>query len=396
MGYIPRIHQVPRPTKSPTLDQRLTNLSQAKQEVAEALRKAADLQLPSRFKPYQTGDKVWLEGRNLTTTHPTAKLAPRRYGPFPITRVVSRTSYQLKLPPQWKIHNVFHATLLTPYKETTLNGSHYQEPAPDLIEGQPEWEVERVMRVRRRRNQLQYLIRWKGFSDTHDSWEPAKHLHAEQLIQEFYKRCPTAVGNPNLRVTIIRHITMSAPNSPNTQPLEVPALAYPPSPQPLMVPPRLENRLEDPPAPLTLEERLGDVISEEALVSHRDPTPPARPQTPEGYVHYDPSDPNHARYVQRIHLHREPYDTPQFPHYVCFEHDMGMHQHYAYGLMSDDGPRGIPYGWPLEAKPFTAPIPHLDTSVDNSALGIFDACYARSLEVDASSMPSTTLGCSLM
>ena len=384
VGYIPRVHQASRPTKAPTLDQRLANLNQAKQEVAEALRKAADLQLPSRFKPYQTGDKVWLEGRNLTTTHPTAKLAPRRYGPFPITRVVSQTSYQLKLPPQWKIHNVFHATLLTPYKETTLNGSHYQEPAPDLIEGQPEWEVEHIMRVRRRRNQLQYLIRWKGFSDAHDSWEPTKHLHAEQSIQDFYKRHPTAVGNPKRRVTIIRRITMSAPNSPHTQPLEVPALAYPPSPQPLMVPPRLEDRLEDPPASLTLEEQLGDVVSEEAPVMHRDPTPPTRPQTPEGYVHYDPSDPNHARYVQKIHIHREPYDTPQFPHYVRFEHDMGMHQHYAYGLMSDDGPRGIPYGWPIEAKPFTAPIPHLDASVDNSALGIFDARYTRSLEVDAS------------
>ena len=63
---------------------------------------------------------------------------------------------------------------------------------------------------------------------------------------------------------------------------------------------------------------------------------------------------------------------------------MGMHQHYAYGLMNDDGPQGILYGWPIEVKPFTEPIPHLDTSVRNDSLGIFDACYARSLEVDAS------------
>ena len=98
-------------------------MKQARQDAKEALRKATDLELPTCFEPYQLGDKVWLEGRNLTTTHPTAKLAPRRYGPFPITRVISHTSYQLALPPQWKIHNVFHATLLTPYKETTLNGS---------------------------------------------------------------------------------------------------------------------------------------------------------------------------------------------------------------------------------------------------------------------------------
>ena len=61
-----------------------------------------------------------------------------------------------------------------------------------------------------------------------------------------------------------------------------------------MVPPRLEDCLENPPAPLTLEERLGDDAPEEAPVMHHDPTPPVRPQTPEGYVHYDLTDPNHV------------------------------------------------------------------------------------------------------
>ena len=123
-------------------------MKQARQEAKEALKRAADLEVPTHFEPYQLGDKVWLEGHNLTTTHPTAKLAPRRYGPFLITRVISHTSYQLKLPSQWKIHNVFHATLLTPYKEMTLNGNQNQEPAPELIDGQPEWEVEQILRVR--------------------------------------------------------------------------------------------------------------------------------------------------------------------------------------------------------------------------------------------------------
>jgi hypothetical protein len=130
LGYIPRVHQTVQISNNPGLEERLQRLATAREEAAEALHRAADVQTPSRFEPYQTGDKVWLEGRNLTTTHPSAKLAPRHYGPFPITCVVSRTSYQLKLPSQWKIHNVFHATLLTPYKETPLNGRQYQEPVP--------------------------------------------------------------------------------------------------------------------------------------------------------------------------------------------------------------------------------------------------------------------------
>ena len=166
---------------------------QACEEAKEALWKAADIVLPTHFEPYQIGDKVWLEGHNLNTTHPSSKLAPRRYGPFLITHVISCTSYQLKLPHQWKLHNVFHATLLTPYKETALNGQLYQEPAPDLIDGQPEWEVESILRVRRRCNQLQFLIHWKGFTEAHNSWEPAKNIHVEELIEDFYKRHPITI-----------------------------------------------------------------------------------------------------------------------------------------------------------------------------------------------------------
>jgi hypothetical protein len=72
-----------------------------REEAAEPQQKAADIQIPSRFETYQIGDKVWLEGHNLVTTHPSAKLAPRCYGPFPITGVISCTSYQLKLPSQY-------------------------------------------------------------------------------------------------------------------------------------------------------------------------------------------------------------------------------------------------------------------------------------------------------
>jgi hypothetical protein len=98
LGYIPCVHQVVQTSNNLGLEECLQRLATAKEEAAEALHRAADIQIPSRFEPYQTGDKVWLEGHNLTTTHPSAKLAPRHYSPFPITCVISCTSYQLKLP----------------------------------------------------------------------------------------------------------------------------------------------------------------------------------------------------------------------------------------------------------------------------------------------------------
>ena len=125
--------------------------------------------------------------------HPTVKLAPEWHGPFLVTATMSRVAYQLKLPAAWKIHNIFHAFLLTPYRETGTNGNKYQEPMPDLVDRQPKWEVEHVLGTRKRHQQLQYLVRWKCFSKVHNSWEPLSNINANEHIQEFYKKNPLAV-----------------------------------------------------------------------------------------------------------------------------------------------------------------------------------------------------------
>jgi hypothetical protein len=52
------------------------------------------------FRPYQKGQKVWIEGTNLKTTHPTPKLHAKRFGPFKITEVISPMTYRLQLPTQ--------------------------------------------------------------------------------------------------------------------------------------------------------------------------------------------------------------------------------------------------------------------------------------------------------
>jgi hypothetical protein len=72
-------------------------------------------------------------------------LGPKHFGPFLIKRVIGPVTYQLELPPQWKVHNVFHVKLLHPYKETEEYGVNFQEPPPDLIDGAEEFEVEQIL-----------------------------------------------------------------------------------------------------------------------------------------------------------------------------------------------------------------------------------------------------------
>src|SRR5215475_7751050 len=100
---------------------------------------------PTRgFTPFKQNDLVWLDGRNLRIAYPTRKLTPKREGPFKILDVMGPVTYRLQLPPQWKIHPVFHASLLSPYKETETHGPNFNRPSPDLIQGQEEFEVESI------------------------------------------------------------------------------------------------------------------------------------------------------------------------------------------------------------------------------------------------------------
>jgi hypothetical protein len=71
--------------------------------------------------------------------------------------------------------------------ETELHGPNFPEPPPEIIENDPEFEVEQIVGSRQvgKKKSLQYKIRWKGYSPAHDSWEPAPRVHAPELIRRF-------------------------------------------------------------------------------------------------------------------------------------------------------------------------------------------------------------------
>ena len=83
--------------------------------------------------------------------------------------VLGPFTYQLRLPPQWKIHDIFHATLLMPYHETEAHGPNFAYPPPDTIEGEEQWEVEAITHHKKYRRKVKgkpqcykFLVKWKG------------------------------------------------------------------------------------------------------------------------------------------------------------------------------------------------------------------------------------------
>ena len=142
------------------------------------------------YPPFKVGERVWLHANNLRrVTH--GKFSPNYEGPFTIAEQISPLAFRLNLPPGWRIHNVFHAMLLSKFTHTKEHGTAFTQPPPDIIQGTEEFEVESILNHRYDKKQKKdlFLIKWKGYSSSENSWEPETHLlHAKRLLDIYKSR----------------------------------------------------------------------------------------------------------------------------------------------------------------------------------------------------------------
>jgi len=165
---------------------------------------------PARKEPlaYQVGDLVMLNGRNIKTRRPSKKLDHKNHGPFQIEKIVSPLAVRLTLPRKWKIHNVFHVSLLEPYRT-----SEHRAPADpskvlreaDNIEQSEEYDVEEVMssveRGRGNNKRILYLVKWLDYPEQKDWTEELFDNFSEgglEKLQEFHRRNPDALKDYRL------------------------------------------------------------------------------------------------------------------------------------------------------------------------------------------------------
>jgi Chromo (CHRromatin Organisation MOdifier) domain len=121
-------------------------------------------------------------------SHPFAKLEPKCYGPFLIIKTINKVVFKLKLLYQWlkhKVHPVFYASILLPYKEMEEHGPNFLEPPLEIVEGAEEYKVEAILGDKIIRKKCHYLIKWKGYANAHNSWEPDDQVHVDDLMVEY-------------------------------------------------------------------------------------------------------------------------------------------------------------------------------------------------------------------
>ena len=149
------------------------------------------------------GDKVMLNAKNVRSKRPSKKLSPKLYGPFTVLEKRGSSSYKLEIPSRWHIHPVIHVSLLEPYRASNRPGREQPLRLPEEIEGDLEWEVEKIVKsevisytrkVRGRNKQmreLRYFVKWKGCSEDENTWEPPEGMeHAQEEVERFHRENP--------------------------------------------------------------------------------------------------------------------------------------------------------------------------------------------------------------
>ena len=114
-------------------------------------------------------------------------MKPKWEGPFEITEVLGPVTYQLKLPTSWRIHDVFHAVLLRPYKENEVYGENFTQPPPKVVEGEEVYKVESILKHRRRGRTYQYYVKLQGYPISNASWEPENSFSTDGDLLTQYK-----------------------------------------------------------------------------------------------------------------------------------------------------------------------------------------------------------------
>lgn len=79
-------------------------------------------------------------------------------------------AYELVLLESYQIYPVFHVSLLKPAVPDPFPGRNDTPPLPLTVE--MEFKVESILNCRNWKVQIQYLLKWKGYTLEENLWEP--------------------------------------------------------------------------------------------------------------------------------------------------------------------------------------------------------------------------------
>ena len=142
---------------------------------------------------FERGDKVYLLTKNLKSKQPSSKLDHVRIKPFEVEKQTSKVNYRLKLPAKAQIHPNFHVLLLEPAPKNAPVQTEWN------IEEEKKYNVEKILDSRKINGKNQYLVKWLGYGNKENLWEPTENFSSEafQKIEGYWQKLPKPKAKAN-------------------------------------------------------------------------------------------------------------------------------------------------------------------------------------------------------
>jgi len=117
--------------------------------------------------------------------------------------VINDVAYKFQLLDMWRIHDIFHVSLLKPWVASSTQQK--PPPIPEVIEGKLEYIVEKILADRSTRtsskknkqpgatsaartstHKREFYVKWEGYGVEHCTWEPEANLkNSKDAIQDY-------------------------------------------------------------------------------------------------------------------------------------------------------------------------------------------------------------------
>lgn len=181
-----------------SVNQLVNRLKEAKRVASESV-KDAQLRMKNaadrkrREEKFQLQDMVLIKSScfNIKAVLGSLKFTEKWVGPFLITEVRSSDLYKVELPVSMvekRIHDVFHVSKLKKYVQSDAKfGTRKGSPlVPELDDEENEYQIEAIVNERLRSGKKEFLVKWKGYSSTENSWvKESDFIKSDEVMLEW-------------------------------------------------------------------------------------------------------------------------------------------------------------------------------------------------------------------
>ena len=162
---------------------------------------------------FQPGDRVLLDASDIQMDRPSKKLDSLHLGPFKVITAVRKATYKLELPPSLRhLHLVFPVIKLLLVLPDPFPSCHQTlPPDPIIVDDVEHLKLDEVLDSRIRYCQVEYLVKWKGYNDSHNQWIPWYNLDTGRAIRRFHERFPNKPSASTSASELLRSLAYPEP-----------------------------------------------------------------------------------------------------------------------------------------------------------------------------------------